>query len=139
MHDLSIVATFRAAPDNVDSGVTDLIVAGGVLYAATRAGGGVMALDVAGAGIGLINWRGLAPGGTLPAPSRLTLAELGGDPGLIVTGPAGARIGGFTLDPGGALGGAAGIAGSTGRTSRPAVRACRSPTWRWRRRAARPC
>ncbi|MBL9053408.1 MAG: hypothetical protein JNN02_06725, partial [Tabrizicola sp.] len=50
MHSVQLVETFAAAPLNLVSGICDmkLIVKGGntLLYTATRAGGGVLALDV---------------------------------------------------------------------------------------------
>ena len=53
VYTIQVVETFTAAPLNLVSGISDmeLVVRGGnlVLYTATRAGGGVLALDVDGA------------------------------------------------------------------------------------------
>ena len=110
-----VVETFLGAPLHVVSGVTDMALRrtaqGLVLYAATRAGGGVMALEVD-AGMALLGWQGLAAGQVLSAPSKLCILQLNGQDSLMVTGPNATRLGGFAIDAGGDLGAVVGVAGS---------------------------
>jgi Ca2+-binding RTX toxin-like protein len=116
---IRLVGTFLSAPVNVRAGVTDLLVGGTaaapVLYAASRAGGGVMAIAVEPGAMTLLGWQGLAPGATLSAPSQLTLLDVGGSPALIVTGPDGSRLGGWRLADGGGFGAAVAVPGSPAR------------------------
>jgi Ca2+-binding RTX toxin-like protein len=118
MHGISVVGTFLSAPLHVRSGVTDLLVGGSaadpVLYAASRAGGGVMAIAIAPGGMTLLDWRGVAAGAVLSAPSQLTLLDVAGSPALLLTGPDGTRLDGWRLAAGGAIGAAVGVAGSPG-------------------------
>lgn len=89
MHTFQVVETFTAAPLNLVSGINDLrlVVQGGqsVLYAATRAGGGVLALDADGP-LSVIDQEQLAPGATLPAPASLDLLMINGSQHLVVGG-----------------------------------------------------
>ncbi|WP_374641706.1 hypothetical protein [Tabrizicola sp.] len=100
--------TFTAAPLNLVSGICDMQLAarGGnlVLYTATRAGGGVLALDVDGA-MALIDQEGIAPGTTLPAPAGLELLQVNGAPHLVVSGANQGGVRTLALDGGGALAG----------------------------------
>jgi Ca2+-binding RTX toxin-like protein len=119
MHGIRVVGTFLSAPVHVRSGVTDLLVGGTpaapVLYAASRAGGGVMAIALEPAAMSLLGWQGIAPGAVLSAPSQLSLLNLAGSPALIVTGPDGDRLGGWRLDAAGGLGAAVTVPGSPAR------------------------
>lgn len=89
MHTFQVVETFTAAPLNLVSGINDLrlVIQGGqtVLYAATRAGGGVLALDADGP-LSVIDQEQLAPGATLPAPASLDLLMINGSQHLVVGG-----------------------------------------------------
>lgn len=118
MHAIRVAGTFLSAPSHVRSGVTDLLVGGTaaapVLYAASRAGGGVMAIAVEPGAMMLLGWHGLAPGATLSAPSRLTLLDVAGSPALIVTGPDGGSLGGWRLQDTGGFGAAVSVPGSPG-------------------------
>ncbi len=106
MYTFQVVETFAAAPLNLVSGITDLeLVArdGAVkLYTATRAGGGVMALDV-GPSMTLVDQEQTAPGSTLSAAAQLGVVALNGAAHLVVTG---ANLGGvqaYAMGQNGAL------------------------------------
>lgn len=107
VYTFQVVETFTAAPVNMISGISDmeLVLRGGnlMLYTATRAGGGVLALDVD-AGMTLSDQELVAPGITLPAPARLDVVTVNGQPQLLLSG---ANVGGprsFALEPTGTLG-----------------------------------
>ncbi len=89
MHSVQVVETFAAAPLNLVSGICDmkLIVKGGntLLYTATRAGGGVLALDVDAAMV-LVDQEVTAPGSSLPAAATLEFLAVNGTPRLVVSG-----------------------------------------------------
>ena len=111
--------TFTAAPLNLVSGISDmeLLVQGGniLLYTATRAGGGVLALDVD-AGMTLIDQEQTAPGITLPAEATLETLQINGAAQLVVTG---ANLGGvqaLALQANGALVGPLQLSGSLAGT-----------------------
>ena len=119
MYTIQVVETFTAAPLNMVSGISDmeLVVQGGntLLYTATRAGGGVLALDVD-AGMVLVDQEQVAPGITLPAKATLDLLQVNGAAQLVVTG---ANLGGVqthALQVGGAIGGPLQLAGSLAGT-----------------------
>ena len=80
--------TFAAAPANMVSGICDmeLVVQGGstLLYEATRAGDGVLALDVDAAMV-VVDLEATAPGATLPARAALEHLRVNGAPQLVVT------------------------------------------------------
>ncbi|NHB77831.1 M10 family metallopeptidase C-terminal domain-containing protein, partial [Rhodobacter calidifons] len=101
-----VVETFTAAPVNVISGICDLelVVQGGktLLYTATRAGGGVLALEV-GAAMALVDQKNIAPGTALPAPARIETVVINGTPHLIVTGANQAGVNAFAITATGAL------------------------------------
>jgi Ca2+-binding RTX toxin-like protein len=106
MYSFQVVETFAAAPLNLVSGITDLelVVEDGAvtLYTATRAGGGVMALDV-GTSMTLVDQEQTVPGSTLPAAARLDVVAVNGAAHLVVTG---ANLGGvkaYAMGPNGAL------------------------------------
>lgn len=106
VHTFQVVGTFTAAPLNLVSGINDLelVVHGGqtLLYAATRAGGGTLALDVDGA-MTVVDQEQVAPGTSLPAPASLDLLAFGGSQHLLVGG---ANLGGVqarALQPDGSL------------------------------------
>ena len=105
MYTFQVVETFTAAPLNLVSGINDmeLVTQGGnvLLYTATRAGGGLMALDVDQA-MTLVDQRQVAPGVTLPAPARLELLSLGGTQHLVTTGAntGGVQVTGLTASGG---------------------------------------
>lgn len=115
VHTFQVVGTFTAAPLNLVSGINDLelVVHGGqtLLYAATRAGGGILALDVDGA-MTLVDQEQVAPGLSLPAPASLDLLSFGGGQHLVVGG---ANLGGVqlrALQPDGSLAPAVQLPGS---------------------------
>ncbi len=110
MYSFQVVETFAGAALNLVSGISDmeLVVQGGnvMLYTATRAGGGVLAIDVD-AAMTLVDQELLAPGLTLPAGATLDLATIGGADGLIVSGGNQAGVQTYQLEAGGGL--AAGV------------------------------
>lgn len=79
VHTLQVVETLKAGPLNLVSGVNDLkrVVQGGptLLYSATRAGGGILALDADGAMV-VVDQKQLAPGAVLPAPATLDILSI---------------------------------------------------------------
>ncbi|MFC3085607.1 hypothetical protein [Tabrizicola soli] len=119
MFKVHVVETFTAAPLNLVSGICDmqLAVRGGnlVLYTATRAGGGVLALDVDGA-MALIDQEGLAPGTTLPAPAGLELLQVNGAPHLVVSGANQAGVRTLAVQGDGTLGAGLQLPGSLAGT-----------------------
>ncbi len=115
VYTFKIGETFTAAPVNLVSGITDmeLVSRGGnvLLYTATRAGGGLMALDVDQA-MTLVDQRQIAPGVTLPAPARLEVLVVGGVPHLVATGANSGGVQAYGLGGTGALGTALQLPGS---------------------------
>ena len=101
-----VVETFTAAPLNLVSGISDmeLVVQGGkvLLYSATRAGGGIMALEV-GASMSLIGQENLAPGMTLPAEATVETLTINGTTHLVVTGANHAGVHAYAIGSGGGL------------------------------------
>ncbi|MDX5351162.1 MAG: hypothetical protein LPJ95_10745, partial [Paracoccaceae bacterium] len=95
----------------------ELVVRGGnlVLYTATRAGGGVLALEVDGA-MTLLDLESLAHGTTLPAPAGLDLLAIGGTPHLVVSGANQAGVRTLDLQADGALGAGLQLPGSLAGT-----------------------
>ena len=89
MISFQVLETFTAAPLNMVSGICDLelVVQDGkvLLYSATRAGGGVLALDVS-SGMELVDQESLTPGLALPAEAVLETVTINGVSHLIVTG-----------------------------------------------------
>ncbi|HOZ31281.1 MAG TPA: calcium-binding protein, partial [Tabrizicola sp.] len=89
MYSFQVMETFTAAPLNLVSGISDmeLVVRGGnlMLYTATRADGGVLALDVDGA-MTLVDQESVVPGTTLPAEAQVDMLTLGGTLHLVVSG-----------------------------------------------------
>ncbi len=110
-----VLETFTAAPLNMVSGIGDLelVEQGGktLLYTATRAGGGVLALDVGGT-MTLVDQESLAPGMALPAEATLETAVINGTPHLIVTGANQAGVNAFGISGTGALTAAIQLPGS---------------------------
>lgn len=86
-----VAETFTDAPLNLVSGIGDMMLAmiGGrlLLYTSTRAGGGLMVLEV-GASLGLLAQTTIRTGGQLSAPPSLDLYEIGGRQHLIFSGGA---------------------------------------------------
>lgn len=115
VYSFQVVETYLDGPVNLLSGITDLeiIQVGGVtrLYAATRAGGGITALNV-GAQMTLIDQEVTATNSVLPAPARLDLATLNGQASLIVMGASMPRMCGYRLGADGSIGVAVGISNS---------------------------
>jgi Ca2+-binding RTX toxin-like protein len=106
VYSFQVVETFTAAPVNLVSGIGDvkLVAQGGnlMLYTATRAGGGVLALDVDGA-MTLADQELLATGAALSAEAQLDRLMLGGTPHLIVTGPNGSGVRALGIEATGTL------------------------------------
>ena len=100
VYTFEVVETFLGGPVNLLSGITDLeiVQSGGNtrLYTATRAGGGICALNV-GAGLTLIDQEATASTNVLPAPARLEMAVLNGTASVMVMGGSMARMGGWRL------------------------------------------
>ncbi len=88
------------------SGISDLelVEQGGrvLLYTATRAGGGVMALDVTGA-MTVVDLESLTPGAALPAEAVLETLVVNGAPHLVVTGGNTAGVMAYCLGGDGSL------------------------------------
>jgi Ca2+-binding RTX toxin-like protein len=107
VYSFQVVETFLGGPVNLLSGITDLEIvdAGGALrlYSATRAGGGITALNV-GAQLTLIDQEVTAVTSVLPAPARLEMAVLNGVASVLVMGGSMARMGGFRLGADGGFG-----------------------------------
>ncbi len=101
-----LVETFTAAPLNVISGICDLeiVVQGGktVLYTATRAGGGVLALEI-GSTMTLLDQENIAPGTSLPAEATIETVTINGTTHLIITGANQAGVNAFAITGTGAL------------------------------------
>jgi Ca2+-binding RTX toxin-like protein len=106
VYSFQVVETFTAAPLNLISGISDmqLAVQGGnlVLYTATRAGGGVLALDVDGA-MTLVDQEMISPGTTLPAEASLDLLTISGAAHLVVSGANQAGVRTLGLESAGTL------------------------------------
>ncbi|RYI31859.1 MAG: hypothetical protein EON48_04895, partial [Acetobacteraceae bacterium] len=89
MISFQVLETFTAAPLNMVSNICDLelVAQGGkmILYTATRAGGGVMALDVT-SQMSLVDQESVAPGLALPAEAVIERVTINGTEHLIVTG-----------------------------------------------------
>ncbi|MFN5996468.1 MAG: hypothetical protein ACK47C_05070 [Paracoccaceae bacterium] len=101
-----VLETFTAAPLNMVSGICDLelVVQGGktLLYSATRAGGGVLALDVGGT-MTLLDQESISPGMALPAEATLDTVVINGTTHLIVTGANQAGVNAFGISATGTL------------------------------------
>ncbi|MBL9051711.1 MAG: hypothetical protein JNK19_16485, partial [Tabrizicola sp.] len=119
MLNFQVLETFAAAPLNMISGISDmeLVVQGGnvLLYTATRAGGGVLALDVDGA-MTLCDQRTLAPGTTLPAEAVLETVMVNGARHLVVTGGNQAGVQAYGIGAAGELAAAVQLPGSLAGT-----------------------
>ncbi|NJS40343.1 MAG: hypothetical protein HC783_16585 [Rhodobacteraceae bacterium] len=125
MHTFQVVETFTAAPVTLVSGISDLelVMHGGELrlYTATRAGGGVLALDIDGP-MSVVDQELTAAGTTLPAPARLGVISVNGAAHLVVTGGNTGGVQAHALSAGGALTGGLQLPGSlTGTLSAQAV------------------
>jgi hypothetical protein len=120
-----VVETFAAAPLNVISGICDLkiVVQGGktLLYTATRAGGGVMALDI-GSTMTLLDQENISPGLSLPAEATIETVTINGTTHLVVTGANQAGVNAFAITATGTLGAPIQLPGSlSGAISAQAV------------------
>lgn len=106
-----VLGTFRGAAGQMLAGVSDIClrVVDGVVqvFTATRAGGGVLALELqaGGDGLALIDQQGIAAGQVLSAPGRLSLATVAGQRVLVWTGGWAADPGGWALADSGRLDG----------------------------------
>ncbi|MBL8561978.1 MAG: hypothetical protein JNN06_06830 [Gemmobacter sp.] len=107
MGQFSNLGVFRAAASQMLAGITDIVtrvVEGQIqLFTTTRAGGGLLALELTGSGLVLIDQQGLAAGSALSAPSLLSVASVGGQERLVWTGGWGNRMGGWRLEDSGAI------------------------------------
>lgn len=106
MINFQVVETFTAAPLNMVSGISDLELVerdGRVLlYSATRAGGGVLALELDGA-MGLVDQELIAPGANLPADAEIERVVINGAPHLIVSGANQAGVQAYAIAADGSL------------------------------------
>lgn len=109
MYSFQVVETYLDGPVNLRSGITDLeiIQTGGAtrLYAVTRAGGGITALNV-GTQMTLIDQEVTLASAVLPAPARMEMATLNGNASVIVMGASQSRMGGYRLGADGSIGAA---------------------------------
>lgn len=93
------------------AGVTDMLVrlVDGVVqvFTTTRAGGGLLALELTDAGVGLVlvDQQGIAAGSLLSVPAKLSLVTMNGQERLVWTGGWQAQLGGWGVTGGGELGG----------------------------------
>ncbi|WP_137111474.1 calcium-binding protein [Rhodobacter sp. SY28-1] len=120
-----VTETFTAAPLNMVSGICDLelVVQGGkiVLYTATRAGGGVLALEV-GTTLTLLDQESISPGMALPTEATIETVTINGVTHLIVTGANQAGVNAFAITGTGTLNPAIQLPGSlSGAISAQAV------------------
>ncbi|MBA3909840.1 MAG: hypothetical protein C0524_08095, partial [Rhodobacter sp.] len=119
MYTFQVMETFTAAPLNLVSGISDmeLVVQGGnvLLYTATRAGGGVLALDVD-AAMTMVDQELIAPGTTLPAEAMIEVLTVGGTPHLVITGASQGGVQAYALQANGALAAPLQLPGSLGGT-----------------------
>ncbi len=117
MYSFGVAGTFLGAPLHVVSGVTGMQLrqsaSGLTLYAATRAGGGLMAIDVT-TGLVLRDYVEIATNNVLSAASRVSVMDIGGQPAVILTGPHGAVLGGYRIEADGSLGAAMTVPGGAG-------------------------
>ena len=115
VYSFTVVRTFSDAPLAVASGITDLVLRmqDGVttLYAAGRAGGGLLSLNVTN-GITLNDYVTVPTNGILSAASRLSIIPINGVPSVVLTGPGGTLIGGYRIAADGSLGAPNVISGS---------------------------
>ena len=95
VYSFQVVETFTAAPLNLVSGINDLKLveqAGRtLLYAATRAGGGILALELDGT-MSAVDQEQMAPGAALPAPANLDVLTINGVHHLVVGGASNAGV-----------------------------------------------
>ncbi len=119
VYSFQVMETFTAAPLNMVSGICDmeLVVQGGntLLYTATRAGGGVLALDVD-AAMTVVDQKVTAPGATLPAQATVELLRVNGALQLVVTGANQSGVQTQALQANGALAVPVQLAGSLAGT-----------------------
>ena len=95
----------------------ELVVQGGnlMLYTATRAGGGMLAIDVD-AAMTLVDQELVAPGSTLPAEASLEMVMVGGQPCMIVSGANQASVRAYQLEAAGGIGAALQLPGGLSGT-----------------------
>ncbi len=107
MYSFSVIETFTDASLHLVSGICDLeaVTTAGVtrLYTATRAGGGVLAIEV-GASMTRIDEALTLTSAPLPAPSHLEMLTVGGVTALMVTGANHLRQAGHWIEADGTLG-----------------------------------
>ena len=115
MISFQVLETFTAAPLNMVSGISDLelVERDGrtLLYTATRAGGGVLALEIDGA-MGLVDQELIAPGAALPADAEIERVTINGTAHLIVSGANQAGVQAYAIAADGSLGAAVQLPGS---------------------------
>lgn len=104
------MGTFRAAAAQMTAGVTDMLVrlVDGVVqvFTTTRAGGGLLSLELTDTGVGLVlvDQQGIAAGSLLSAPAKLAQVTLNGQERLVWTGGWQAQLGGWGVTGTGELG-----------------------------------
>lgn len=104
-----VIGSFRAAASQMIAGITDIcarVVDGAVhVYTTTRAGGGILALELTGngAGLRLIDQQELPTGTWMSAPPKLSQVDLDGGPILVWTGGWGTRPGAYWLGEAGGI------------------------------------
>lgn len=103
----TVVETFTNAPVNLMSGIADMLITeqGGnrMLYAASRAGGGVLAFDID-AGMVLADTLSFNISTQLPVEPTLDLIEANGLPYLVVSGSNRATLLSYRIEGAGTLG-----------------------------------
>ena len=103
----SFLSAFRAVSARMVAGITDLVlrvVDGQVqVFSATRAGGGILSLEMTQTGLRLLDQQDLPSGHMLSAPSELMFANVRGVDQLIWTGGWSSRMGGYSLSDSGQI------------------------------------
>lgn len=115
MFTFQIVETFTSGALNLISGVRDLLLwqSGGttMLYGATRAGGGVIAVNVNGQMV-LADTQTMGSGARLPVDATLDVLTISGNSHLVVSGSVQAAVLTYRLDGSGLIGAAVKPSGS---------------------------
>ncbi len=106
MFSFQIVETFTNGASNLTSGIRDLLLwqSGDtmMLYGATRAGGGVVALNVSGPMV-LADTQPMSSGARLPVDATLDVMTISGNPHLVVSGSIQAAVLTYRLDSSGLI------------------------------------
>ena len=107
MGQFSYLGVFRATASQWIAGITDIVmrVVDDVVqvFTATRAGGGVLALQMTPTGLVVLDQQATVAGSTISAPSDLMFANVAGQERLVWTGGWTSRMGGWLLEEDGTI------------------------------------